>query len=94
MKLKSVPGNYVGVIFEVTTLQEYRDYRNSKTGYFLIIDSANPYMIHPVDDNHQREDTFKEKVVDNQRKYGQYFYSKDLNALKDWSDASTCYRIL
>jgi hypothetical protein len=58
----------------VTTVEQFRSYRNAGRGYFVITDSANPTRIHDVRCSHISEDRFYEKVVMNHSKNGRYYW--------------------
>jgi len=82
--MKTVPSAYANKIFEVLTVPDYRKYVGDG-GYFLVTDSTGRQTIHSVDCIHygySNVDSFKEKVVDNHRQQGQYFYSDDIGALR------------
>ena len=81
--MKTVPSAYATKIFEVLTVPDYRKYVKAGV-YFLVTDSTGTQTIHSVDCEHYGYsgiDSFKEKVVEHNRRQGQYFYSNDIVAL-------------
>jgi len=91
MKIQ-IPSKYAGVIFELTTLEEYQRCVRGGSGYIWPQDHYTKGKIHPVRDTHHNSHHFRTKIEINEMKNGQYFFSEDLEALREWSGADPCHR--
>jgi len=59
---------------EILTFDELRRYRLADEGYFVITDTTRPAIIHRVNANCIKADSFNLKVTLNDRKQGSYFW--------------------
>ncbi len=87
-----IPPQYARVIEEVKDLERYQELCATGKGFFLISDNANiPNRVHPAaEDPHHSDRTFFEKVIKNEGKNGQYYFSETLEALVEWYGAVPC----
>ncbi|HUI23213.1 MAG TPA: hypothetical protein VLY82_02340 [Nitrososphaerales archaeon] len=59
---------------EILTFDELRRFRLADEGYFVITDSTREAIIHKVNSNCIKADSFNLKVTINDRKQGSYFW--------------------
>jgi len=59
---------------EILTFDELRRFRLADEGYFVITDSTRGAIIHKVNSNCIKADSFNLKVTINDRKEGSYFW--------------------
>lgn len=65
---------------EITTLEEFKRIKNGDPNHIIVIlDTANENKSHFVGCEYINEDNFQEKVLENNRKNGHYFYYRTLN---------------
>ena len=80
---------------EIQTLDQFREIKaGNKTHFVIIIDNANPNKSHFVGCEFVAEENFQEKVLDNSKKSGSYFYYTSRNEAKmaEHQNVSPCGR--
>jgi len=80
---------------EITTMSQFREIKNGNLDHIVIItDTANGNKSHFVGCEFVTEENFQEKVGDNSKKNGNYFYYTSKKAAKgaDHQGVSPCGR--
>ncbi len=79
---------------EITTMDEFREVKETGTGYLLITDVANGNKVHKLDCAHVKEGHFQQKVLDEKCKNGNYFLIDDIEGALQRYDAELCTKCM
>jgi hypothetical protein len=75
---------------EIKNFEELRKLRLADEGYFVITDSARPAIVHKINSNCIKIDSFNTKVGLNERKQGSYFWVDSLATAARLYGAQRC----
>ena len=80
------------MIYEITTLEQFKKVKSNKVGFIVIVDNYNQEdnKIHTPDCRTVMEEGFQKKVLNNNNKTGNYFYSDTIEEAKTKIGAREC----
>jgi hypothetical protein len=75
---------------QLLDLEEFREAKGAGTGVIVITDSTGQPVAHHPDCPFVREQAFLEKVVENERRSGEYFWCRDRSLATERLAANPC----
>lgn len=76
-------------MIKITTEEDFKQYR-ATDGYFIVKDNANKNKVHVTRCPTLDISTFREKVLSNDGKNGEYLYTDDLIAATNYTKGRKC----
>lgn len=83
-----------GPYFEILTMGGFRMAVARTDGFIVIVDSASGKKVHKAGCSWVTKKNFEEKVVENEREHGRYYWCGDLRTAKSRFSATVCKKCM